>query len=61
MATKVEVLSIKVSTEEKEFIKREAERQDVSVSKLLYRVIKKEFFDKATAPNKGGRIIDQID
>lgn len=46
MATKVEVLSIKVSTEEKEFIKKEAERQDVSVSKLLYRVIKKEFFDK---------------
>ena len=52
MATKVEVLSIKVSTEEKEFIKKEAERQDISVSKLLYRVIKKEFFDKATAPNE---------
>ena len=51
MATKVEVLSIKVSTEEKEFIKREAERQDVSVSKLLYRVIKKEFFDKEATPN----------
>ena len=51
MATKVEVLSIKVSTEEKEFIKREAERQDVSVSKLLYRLIKKEFFNKETAPN----------
>ena len=55
MATKVEVLSIKVSTEEKEFIKKEAERQDVSVSKLLYRVIKKEFFDKEVAPN-GQRI-----
>lgn len=52
MAIKVEVLSIKVSTEEKEFIKREAERQDVSVSKLLYRVIKKEFFDKEVAPNE---------
>ena len=51
MATKIEVLSIKVSTEEKEFIKKEAERQDVSVSKLLYRVIKKEFFDKEAAPN----------
>ena len=51
MATKVEVLSIKVSTEEKEFIKREAERQDVSVSKLLYRLIKKEFFDKEAALN----------
>lgn len=52
MATKVEVLSIKVSTEEKEFIKREAERQDVSVSKLLYRVIKKEFFDKEATLNE---------
>ena len=52
MATKVEVLSIKVSTEEKEFIKKEAERQDVSVSKLLYRVIKKEFFDKEVVPNE---------
>ena len=51
MATKVEVLSIKVSTEEKEFIKREAERQDVTVSKLLYRLIKKEFFDKEDANN----------
>ena len=51
MATKIEVLSIKVSTEEKEFIKREAERQDISVSKLLYRVIKKEFFDKEAAAN----------
>ena len=51
MATKVEVLSIKVTPEEKEFIKREAERQDVSVSKLLYRVIKKEFFDKENVSN----------
>ena len=52
MATKVEVLSIKVSTEEKEFIKKEAERQDISVSKLLYRVIKKEFFDKEVTANE---------
>ena len=51
MATKVEVLSIKVSTEEKEFIKREAERQDVSVSKLLYRILKKEYFDKENVNN----------
>lgn len=51
MAAKTEVIGIKVTPEEKEFIKREAERQDVTVSKLLYRLIKKEFFNKETAPN----------
>lgn len=45
MATKTETLGFKVTPEEKEIIKAEAERQDISVSKLLYRVIKKEFFD----------------
>ena len=49
MAVKTEVIGIKVTPEEKEFIKREAERQDVSVSKLLYRLIKKEYFDKENA------------
>ena len=51
MATKTEVIGIKVTPDEKEKIKAEAERQDVSVSKLLYRVIKKEFFNKEVAPN----------
>lgn len=44
MATKTEVLSFKVTPEEKEIIKAEAERQDVSVSKLIYRLAKKEYF-----------------
>ena len=52
MATKTEVIGIKVTPDEKVKIKAEAERQDVSVSKLLYRVIKKEFFDKEVAPNE---------
>lgn len=51
MATKTEVISIKISPEEKELIKAEAVRQDVSVSKLLYRVIKKEYFDKENVSN----------
>lgn len=51
MATKTEVIGIKVTPEEKEFIKKEAERQDVTVSKLLYRLIKKEFFNKEDANN----------
>ena len=52
MATKTEVIGIKVTPDEKTKIKAEAERQDVSVSKLLYRLIKKEFFDKEVAPNE---------
>ena len=52
MATKTEVIGIKVTPDEKTKIKAEAERQDVSVSKLLYRVIKKEFFDKEVATNE---------
>lgn len=51
MATKTEVIGIKVTPEEKEFIKREAERQDITVSKLLYRLIKKEYFDKENVSN----------
>ena len=51
MAAKTEVIGIKVTPEEKEIIKREAERQDVTVSKLLYRLIKKEFFNKEDANN----------
>ena len=41
----------KETPEEKEFIKKEAERQDITVSKLLYRLIKKEFFNKEAAAN----------
>lgn len=52
MATKTEVISIKISPEEKELIKAEAIRQDVSVSKLLYRVIKREFFNQEVVPNE---------
>lgn len=39
MATKADVLSIRVSPEEKEFVRQDAERQDISVSKLLYRIV----------------------
>ena len=42
MATKTETLTIKVSAEEKARIKELAEEQDVTVSKLLYRMIFKE-------------------
>ena len=36
---KTETLAIKVSPEEKELIKQQAEREDITVSKLLYRMI----------------------
>lgn len=39
MAIKTETLTIKVSPEEKEKIKELAEKQDITVSKLLYRMI----------------------
>ena len=39
MATKTETLTIKVSPEEKERIKQQAEKEDVTVSKLLYRLL----------------------
>lgn len=39
MATKTETLTIKVSAEEKEKIKRMAEEQDRTVSKLLHKLI----------------------
>lgn len=51
MATKADVLSIRVSPEEKEFVRQDAERQDISVSKLLYRILKKEYFDKENVNN----------
>lgn len=44
MATKTETLGFKVTPEEKEIIKAEAERQDITVSKLIYRLVKKEYF-----------------
>ena len=39
MATKTETLTIKVTPEEKEEIKRLAEKEDVTVSKYLYRML----------------------
>ena len=39
MATKTETVTIKVTPEEKEKIKKLAEEQDITVSKLLYRMI----------------------
>ena len=50
MATQTEVIGINVTPDEKVRIKAEAERQDVSVSKLVYRVIRKEFFDLGAFP-----------
>lgn len=40
MAVKTETVTIKVSAEEKDLIKRIAAEQDITVSKLLYRIIK---------------------
>ena len=42
MAVKTETIGIKVSPEEKERIKREAEALDMTVSKYLYNKIFKE-------------------
>lgn len=39
MAIKTETLSIKVSPQEKEYIKQLAEKEDVTISKLLYKII----------------------
>ena len=39
MATKTETIAIKVSPEEKEYIKKLAGEQDITVSKLLYKMI----------------------
>lgn len=49
MAIKTEVISIKVSPEEKERIKQLAQEDDVSVSKLLYRILitSEKFLDKS--------------
>ena len=41
MLVKTETVSIKVSEEEKKAIQQMAQEQDISVSKLLYRFIKK--------------------
>ena len=46
MAIKTETISIKVSTEEKEKIKALAAKEDITVSKLLYRALAKEFFEE---------------
>lgn len=39
MAVKTETIAIKVSPEEKDYIKQLAAKEDVTVSKLLYRKI----------------------
>lgn len=39
MATKTETIAIKVSPEEKKKIQELAEKQDMTVSKLLYKII----------------------
>lgn len=40
--TKTETIAIKVTPEEKELIQKLAEKDDVTVSKFLYRIIFKE-------------------
>jgi predicted transcriptional regulator len=42
MATKTETISIKVSPEDKQKIKELAAKQDITVSKLLYKLIFKQ-------------------
>ena len=42
MSTKTETIAIKVTTEEKELIKRLANAQNITVSKFLYEIIFKE-------------------
>ena len=42
MAVKTETLSIKVSPEEKQMIKDLAEKEDITISKYLYRMIFKK-------------------
>jgi uncharacterized protein (DUF1778 family) len=42
MATKTETIAIKVSAEEKKFIQELAAKEDVTVSKLLYRMVFKK-------------------
>ena len=46
MATKTDTVTIKVSPEEKQKIKALAEKEDVTVSKLLYKILKKEIFEE---------------
>ena len=41
-STKTETIAIKVTPEEKELIQKLAEKDDVTVSKFLYRIIFKE-------------------
>lgn len=42
MATKTETVTIKVTPEEKEYIKQEAEKLDITVSKYLHKIVFKE-------------------
>lgn len=47
MAIKTESVAIKVSPEEKEQIKALAAKEDVTVSKLLYKLVLSEIIKKA--------------
>lgn len=42
---KTETVTIRVTEEEKDFIKKLAEAADITVSKFLYKVIKKEILN----------------
>ena len=49
MAVKTETIAIRVSIEEKEYIKELAEKEDITVSKLLYKMLfKKESAEDAS-------------
>ena len=45
MAARTEAVSIKVTPIEKELIKELANKEDITVSKLLYRILRKELFN----------------
>ena len=52
MAVKTETIGVKVSPEEKQVIKELAQTQDITVSKLLYRIIRKEIFNNDSTKSK---------
>jgi uncharacterized protein (DUF1778 family) len=51
--TKTETVAIKVTPEEKELIKQLAATEDVTVSKLLYRILIKEIFNNGNSSKLG--------
>ena len=48
MAIKTETVTIKVSAEEKELIKRIARDKDITVSKLLYKIVIEQIRKEST-------------